>query len=92
MRLSPGPIGIGMGVCGGDCYRELPRIPQSELLRTASQRSSQKGPFPDVGLIEVVLWLLAQIVFYVMDHRAAGRGAIARRQRKGYPAARRQSR
>jgi hypothetical protein len=27
MRLSPVPIGIGMGVCGGACYRELPRIP-----------------------------------------------------------------
>jgi hypothetical protein len=26
MRLSPVPIGIGMGVCGGACYRELPRI------------------------------------------------------------------
>jgi hypothetical protein len=27
MWLSGVPIGIGMGVCGGDCYRELPRIP-----------------------------------------------------------------
>ena len=51
-----------------------------------------EGEFSDVGLIEVVLWLLAQIVLYVMDHRAAGRGAIARRKRKGYPAARRQPR
>ena len=27
MWLSGVPMGIGMGVCGGDCYRELPRIP-----------------------------------------------------------------
>jgi hypothetical protein len=26
MWLSPVPIGIGMGVYGGDCYRELRRI------------------------------------------------------------------
>jgi hypothetical protein len=26
MRLSPVPIGIRMGVCGGDYYRELRRI------------------------------------------------------------------
>jgi len=27
MWLSPTPIGIGTGECGGDCYRELLRIP-----------------------------------------------------------------
>jgi hypothetical protein len=39
MRLSPVPIGIGMGVCGGDCYLELPRI---YLLRTRVNKPKGK--------------------------------------------------
>jgi hypothetical protein len=40
MRLFPGPIGIGMGACGGDCYRELPRI---LLPRTWVNRGKEEG-------------------------------------------------
>jgi hypothetical protein len=42
MRLFPVPIGIGMGACGGACYRELPRIP---LMRTSSTE------IPLIGLL-----------------------------------------
>jgi hypothetical protein len=39
MWLSGIPIGIGMGVCGGDCYLELPRIP---ILRTPVNKGKSK--------------------------------------------------
>src|SRR5215217_5841669 len=40
MWLSGVPMGIGMGVCGGDCYRELPRIP---IPRTRVNKGIKKG-------------------------------------------------
>jgi hypothetical protein len=40
MWLSPTPIGIGTGECGGDCYFELPRIPLlSSWVNRAKRRS-----------------------------------------------------
>jgi len=39
MWLSGVPIGIGMGVCGGDCYLELPRIP---IPRTTVNKGKSK--------------------------------------------------
>src|SRR5215208_2459707 len=40
MRLSPVPIGIGMGVCGGHCYRELRGI---RLPRTRVNKGMKEG-------------------------------------------------
>src|SRR5215213_1977864 len=43
MWLSPTPIGIGVGLCGGDCYRELRRIslPRTRVNRPVVGNSAQ---------------------------------------------------
>jgi hypothetical protein len=47
MWLSGVPIGIGMGVCGGDCYLELPRIPIPRTsVNEARKRSGLLHPDP----------------------------------------------
>ncbi len=81
--------------------RRLTLLIERGLLRTLGHGRTSENPvnakfaactFSDVGEKRPFSGLLAQIVFYVMDHRAAGREAIARRKRKGYPPARRQPR
>jgi len=41
MWLYPVPIGIGTELSGGDCYRELPRIP---IPRNTVNKGKKEGP------------------------------------------------
>ena len=53
MRLSPVPIGKGMGACGGDCYRELPR---NSILGTSVNK-----PHLDLTVCDSRLWVGTRI-------------------------------
>src|SRR5215211_5152262 len=71
MWLYPVPIGIGTELSGGDCYRELPRIPilgRSCIKKPGSYRS-------DPGSLRIDFGLLAVLAVHGADARALVREA-----------------